>query len=149
MHYGWTYEIIQYRLRNKSLINILFHGNIWFPVYLSIIFIAFVGHAWAAITILSRVSAVSDWTLAFGLMCLLLSTTNTFGAMVSHPPNAKHKDGSIRIWNLLLIVSRSKLSWPRLVLDWWSVNLCGFNLFWLDKFSLFTSLLASFESKLS
>jgi hypothetical protein len=30
-------------------------------------------------------------------MCLFLSTTNTFGAMDSHPPNAKHKLGSIRI----------------------------------------------------
>lgn len=62
---------------------------------------ALVGHACAARTILSIVSAVSDRTFAFGFIRLFLSTVNTRGEMVSQPPKARHKLGSIIIWNLL------------------------------------------------
>ena len=59
--------------------------------------IALVGQVLAASSIVSKSSAVSDITIAFGFIRLFFSTTKTFGASVSQLPNAKQSDGSIII----------------------------------------------------
>jgi hypothetical protein len=60
--------------------------------------IALVGHVSAALSIDSKSLPVSDFTVAFGLSILFLSTSKTFGASVSQLPKAMHRLGSIDIW---------------------------------------------------
>ena len=61
------------------------------PEYLSIIIIAFVGHVFAASSIVSKSAPVSDLTIAFGFILLFFSTTKTFGASVSATTKSYNK----------------------------------------------------------
>ena len=64
------------------------------PECLSIIIIAFVGHVFAASSIVSKSAPVSDLTIAFGFILQFFSTTKTFGASVSQLPKARQSEGS-------------------------------------------------------
>ncbi len=83
--------------------------------------IALVGQVLAASSIVSKSSAVSEITIAFGFIRLFFSTTKTLGASVSQLPNAKQSDGSTIMRYLL---SKKVLSFST---D--ASSFSGFNLF--------------------